>query len=114
MNDKKNSLSLETISESESATDLLVFKNISLDKLEAIKDTLSNMDKTDEESKHKLDDEQSEVSEEYLSKRRLTYAEFYLKTKRSGSLAISPLFYTDKQLEGISFSCFKLRVFRFL
>lgn len=31
---------------------------------------------------------------------RMTYAEYYLKTKRSGSLAIPLSQYTDKQLKG--------------
>lgn len=95
MNDKRNSLSLETISESEPVTNLLVFKNISLDKLAEVREALK-MDKAHTEEKELV-----EVPDEYLGKRRLTYAEYYLKTKRSGSLAISPLFYTDKQIEGI-------------
>jgi hypothetical protein len=39
------------------------------------------------------------------SSERMTYAEFYLNMKRSGSLAVPVSQYTEKQLAGWLFSC---------
>ena len=38
--------------------------------------------------------------ENYQGKRRLTYAEFYLQAKRTGSLSIPITLYTESQKEG--------------
>ena len=38
--------------------------------------------------------------ENYVPKRRYTYAEYYIKNKRTGSLQVSSKFYTDSQRKG--------------